>query len=76
MTTPEEFVTRCETTIDQMALLYAHSPARAMEPHLAQFEKNVTAGWIETFGPYLPHDDIKEVVAYICLLYTSPSPRD
>jgi len=63
--TPPEFVTRCEAAIDQMALLYAHSQAGAMEPHLARFKEIVTVQWIATFGEYLSHDEIREVVAYM-----------
>ena len=63
--TPPEFVTRCEAAIDQMALLYAYSPAGDMEPHLDRFKENVTAQWIETFGEYVSHDDVRSVVAYM-----------
>jgi hypothetical protein len=65
MMTPAQFVTQCESVIDQMALLYAHSPAGAMEPHLERFKENITVQWIETFGEFVPHDKVREVVAYM-----------
>jgi hypothetical protein len=63
MTTPAEFVARCEAVIEDLALLYAHSPDDKAQESLDHVLEETRAGWVETFKAIATPDDIASVMA-------------
>ena len=61
--TPPEFVTRCEAAIEDLALLYAHTPDEAINRSLDRVLTNIEAGWLQTFKGFATPEDIAGVVA-------------
>jgi hypothetical protein len=64
MTGPE-FLVRCESGIEQLALLYAHSPGDRVKVSLDRVLGGIEAGWQELFKGVATPEDIAEVVAEI-----------
>jgi hypothetical protein len=65
MATTSEFLARCEATIEQLALLYAHSPDDMAQQSLDRVLEETRVGWVETFKAFATPQDIAEVVADI-----------
>jgi hypothetical protein len=62
MATPAEFLARCEAVIEELALLYAHSPDDKVKASLDHVLDETRAGWIETFESFATPQDIAMVV--------------
>jgi hypothetical protein len=65
MATPAEFLARCEAIIEELALLYAHTPDDKVKASLDRVLDETRAGWVETFKAIATPQDVAEVVADI-----------
>jgi hypothetical protein len=62
MTTSVEFLARCEAVIEELALLYAHSPDDKAQESLDRVLEETRAGWVETFKAIATPEDIAGVM--------------
>ena len=63
MTTPAEFLERVLATVDDLALVLAHTPRERQEEWLKGFADRVRAQWHELFAPTLSSEDVNGMVA-------------
>lgn len=62
MTTPDEFVSRVQATVAELALALAHTPHERQEAVLHSFANAVRAQWRALFSPVLSADDVDGMV--------------
>jgi hypothetical protein len=62
MTTPADFVSTCETVVEDLALFYVGTPDEAVKRSLDDMFERVEAGWRETFKAFASAEDITGVV--------------
>ncbi|WP_294540012.1 hypothetical protein [uncultured Rhodoblastus sp.] len=65
MTTPAEFLACTISVIEQLALLYAHSPDDKAQESLEQFLTEIRVDWTERFNAIATPEEIAEVAAEI-----------
>jgi hypothetical protein len=61
--TPEEFATRIEGALEELALFYAHLPADRVEQSFDRMLDRIAAGWRETFKEFGTPEEVAELVA-------------
>jgi hypothetical protein len=62
MTTPADFLARCEAVVEELALLYAHTPDEAVEKSLADMLERTRAGWVVSLKAWATPEQIAEIV--------------
>ena len=62
MTTPDEFVSRVQATVDELALALSHTPHERQETALQSFADVVRAQWRALFSPVLSAEDVDGMV--------------